>query len=177
MNKSFGRKGKPQGLVIEENPLVVNLTKNGRAISEGNALRFLAKHFPRVTKWVFRKTDHSLQATEQDCTTVTETDIAAQVAKAHRCANTYEAAGYPVMAGLLRVEAANISDRPKDWKPIHKPSIGRREPPHYDEDNPFVCVHCGLALIKVAIPDSKYFINHAVSSEGNLRYCDQRLLD
>jgi hypothetical protein len=63
--KSIGRKGKSQGLVLEENPLIVNLTKNGRAINKGNALRFLAKHFPQVPQWKFRETDHALQAIEQ----------------------------------------------------------------------------------------------------------------
>jgi len=58
--------------------------------------------------------------------------------KAHALANAYEEAGNPILAGILRVEAANIIERGNDWKPIHKPSIGP-----YGEDNPCVCVNCG----------------------------------
>lgn len=83
-------------------------------------------------------------------------------AKAHAMANAYEKAGNPMMAGVLRVEADNILDRPDDWKPIHKPSIGP-----YTEDNPCVCVNCGEPSRDLLTYDF---------GEGDEKNCDQRLL-
>jgi len=85
----------------------------------------------------------------------------ARSAEFHAEANRQEAAGDHAMAGLLRVEAANIMERPLDWKPIHKPSLGP-----YSADNPCVCVHCGRSSRD---PLSCDF------GEGDERHCDQRL--
>lgn len=63
-------------------------------------------------------------------------------AEAHRLANAYEEAGRPIMAGLLRVEAFNILERPDDWRPVHKPSIGP-----YTEDCPLVCMNCDESYV------------------------------
>jgi len=82
--------------------------------------------------------------------------------KAHSMANAYEAAGNAVVAGMLRVEAANILERPLDWRPIHKPRIGPST-----EDKPCVCVNCGKPSRD---PLSCDF------GEGEDRYCDQSLL-
>jgi hypothetical protein len=88
--------------------------------------------------------------------------IVARVAEAHAHANAYEAAGCPILAGLLRVEAANIAARPKDWKPIHKPNVGP-----YTDGKFCYCVNCGR---RSKDPLSYDF------GEGEERNCNQRLL-
>ena len=82
--------------------------------------------------------------------------------KAHALANAHKAAGNPIMAGLLRVEAANILERPDDWKPIHKPSIGP-----YTTANPCVCVNCGEPSRDPLTCDF---------GTGDEKNCDHRLL-
>lgn len=90
-------------------------------------------------------------------------NIEQESAKAHALANAYEEAGSPIMAGILRVEAHNILQRPADWKPIHKPSIGP-----YTEESPCVCVNCG---------EPSRDPMHYDFGEGDERSCDQRLLE
>lgn len=83
-----------------------------------------------------------------------------QIAEYHAHANAYDAVGCPILAGLLRVEAANLAERPENWRPIHKPSIGP-----YSKDNTCHCVNCGR-------PSNDPF--RCDFGEGEDRYCDQK---
>ena len=100
--------------------------------------------------------------------------VAVRVAEYHAQANVCEAAGQPMMAGLLRVEASNIAQRPKDWKPIHKPSIGP-----YSDTKPPYCVHCGRGLRYGSKDGNTYteVFGDDVITEDDKRYCDQKLLN
>lgn len=56
---------KPVGKVVQEKPLQVHVTKNGRPVHVSVAQQFVQKNYPQVKEWNFNKTDHSMLATEQ----------------------------------------------------------------------------------------------------------------
>lgn len=56
---------KPVGTVIQTNPLIVHVNKNGRAVHKTIAQRYVEKHYPEVISWKLTKTDHSILAEAQ----------------------------------------------------------------------------------------------------------------
>ncbi len=56
---------KPVGKIIQDNPLMVHVTKNGRPVHETVAKQYVQKNHPEVVSWKFTKTDHSILAEEQ----------------------------------------------------------------------------------------------------------------
>ena len=63
LNNQKGRRGKTQSYEIQNRPLQVMVSKNGRPVSEKVARSFLKKHYPATEDWLISQTDHSTLAT------------------------------------------------------------------------------------------------------------------
>jgi hypothetical protein len=59
------RNGKAQVKIVSEKPLIVFISKNGRATSEESAYACLKRAYPEKPReaWIIHRTDHSLRAT------------------------------------------------------------------------------------------------------------------